>query len=155
VLFHGYTDSIADSLQKSSKIMHTTLNTNLAQNYTSASQKVRVLTENWVDHSVYCPNCGHLEIDQYPNNKPVADFYCTNCKEDYELKSKQNTIGTKIVDGAYRTMIDRLQSTQNPNFFLLNYNLTDYSIKNSVSGTFSCSEHHCIITPWAARHEPI
>lgn len=105
-------------------------NTKLAANYTSASQKVRVLTEDWVDRSIYCPNCGHLEIESYPNNKPVADFYCTNCKEDYELKSKKDTVGTKIVDGAYGTMIDRLQSANNPNFFLLNYNLADYSIKN-------------------------
>ncbi len=103
--------------------MHLTLNAKLAQNYTSASQKVRVLTESWVDTSIYCPNCGHLEIDSYPNNKPVADFYCTNCKEEYELKSKQNSIGTKIVDGAFSPMIDRLQSSNNPNFFLLNYDL--------------------------------
>lgn len=102
----------------------------LADQYTSASQKIRVLTESWVDNSIYCPNCGHLEIDRYPNNKPVADFYCTNCKEDYELKSKKDTVGIKIVDGAYNTMIERLQSSNNPNFFLLNYNLLDYSIKN-------------------------
>jgi type II restriction enzyme len=105
-------------------------NTKLAEGYTSASQKIRVLTENWVDSSIYCPNCGNLEIENYPNNKPVADFYCSGCNEDYELKSKKDTIGTKIVDGAYSTMIQRLQSSHNPNFFLLNYNVTDYSVKN-------------------------
>lgn len=110
--------------------MQLIFNTKLADTYTSASQKVRVLTEDWVDSSVYCPNCGHFEIENYPNNKPVADFYCTNCKEDYELKSKKDSIGTKIVDGAYRTMIERLQSNNNPNFFFLNYNLSNYSIKN-------------------------
>lgn len=110
--------------------MHLTFNTKLADSYTSTSQKMRVLTENWVDSSIYCPNCGHFEIENYPNNKPVADFYCTNCKEDYELKSKKDSIGSKIVDGAYSTMIDRLQSNNNPNFFFLNYNLADYTIKN-------------------------
>ncbi len=112
------------------KYMNLTFNTKLSEGYTSASQKIRVLTESWVDKSVYCPNCGHLKIDSYPNNKPVADFYCINCKEDYELKSKKESIGAKIVDGAYSTMIERLQSTNNPNLFLLNYNLEDYSIKN-------------------------
>ncbi len=102
----------------------------LAKNYTSLSQKIRILTESWVDKTIYCPNCGHFEIDRYPNNKPVADFYCVNCKEDYELKSKKDTIGKKIVDGGYSTMIERLQSNQNPNFFVLNYNLFDYSVKN-------------------------
>src|SRR6056297_1215090 len=106
--------------------MKLTLNQKLAQNYTSASQKMRILTEAWVDNSVYCPNCGHLEIEDYPNNKPVADFFCTNCKEDYELKSKRTTIGTKIVDGAYSTMIERLQSDNNPNFFLLNYDSDEF-----------------------------
>jgi type II restriction enzyme len=37
------------------------------------------------------------------------------------LKSKQKSIGIKIIDGAYRTMIERLQSSKNPNFFFLSY----------------------------------
>lgn len=110
--------------------MKLTLDSKLADNYTSQSQKVRVLTERWVDDSIFCPNCGHLEIGKYPNNQPVADFYCSNCKEDYELKSKRDSVGTKIVDGAYRTMIERLQSSNNPNFFLLNYDLQNLEVLN-------------------------
>lgn len=105
-------------------------NTKLADKYTSLSQKIRVLTENWVDKQAFCPNCGHLDINRYGNNKPVADFFCENCKEDYELKSKKNSIGIEIVDGAYRTMIERLQSATNPNLFLLNYDLHDLSVLN-------------------------
>jgi type II restriction enzyme len=75
-------------------------------------------------------DCGHLNIDKYPNNQPVADFYCSNCHEDYELKSKQNTLGAKIVDGAYSTMIERLTSSNNPNFFLLNYDLINLEVIN-------------------------
>ncbi len=70
--------------------MKLTFDENVATNYKSASQKAWVLTENWVDNYVYCPNCGHLEIDKYLNNQPVADFLCSNCREDYELKSKQD-----------------------------------------------------------------
>ena len=102
----------------------------LATNYKSSSQKVRVLTEQWVDNSIFCPNCGRLDIDKYPNNKPVADFYCSNCREDYELKSKQSTIGAKIVDGAYRTMLERLSGSNNPNLFLLNYDLLNLEVTN-------------------------
>ncbi|MGE4555032.1 MAG: DpnI domain-containing protein [Candidatus Paceibacterota bacterium] len=102
----------------------------LAINYRSASQKARILTEHWVDESVFCPNCGRLEIDKYPNNQPVADFFCSNCKEDYELKSKQDSIGTKILDGAYRTKMERLRSSSNPNLFVLNYNLQSLSVLN-------------------------
>jgi len=110
--------------------MKLTFNKNIATNYKSASQKARVLTENWVDSYVYCPNCGYLEIDKYPNNQPVADFFCSNCREDYELKSKQDFVGSKIVDGAYRTMLVRLQDSHNPNFFLLNYDLQNRLVLN-------------------------
>jgi type II restriction enzyme len=110
--------------------MNLVFNTKLADGYTSSSQKIRVLTEDWVDRLIFCPNCGQLRIAKYPNGKPVADFFCSNCKEDYELKSKNNSIGAKIVDGAYGTMIERLQSTNNPNFFLLNYSLRDFSVLN-------------------------
>ncbi|MCK9554819.1 restriction endonuclease [bacterium] len=106
------------------------LDKKLAANYKNASQKARILTEQWVDNSVFCPNCGHLNIDKYPNNQPVADFYCVNCREDYELKSKQSALGTKIVDGAYRTMLERLTSSNNPNFFLLNYDLANLEVIN-------------------------
>lgn len=110
--------------------MKLTFDQKLATNYKNTSQKVRVLTEDWVNNSIFCPNCGHLDIYKYPNNQPVADFYCSNCKEEYELKSKQVSVGSKIVDGAYRTMIERLQSSNNPNFFLLNYDLLDSSVTN-------------------------
>ncbi len=106
------------------------LDKQLVTNYKNASQRARVLTERWVDESVFCPNCGRLDIDKYPNNQPVADFYCSNCKEDYELKSKQDGLGIKVLDGAYRTMIERLQSSNNPNLFLLNYNLTNLVVLN-------------------------
>mgnify|MGYP001573087753 CR=1 FL=1 len=110
--------------------MNLYFDTHLADNYTNQSQKVRVLSEAWVDNAIFCPNCGHLDIDKYPNNRPVADFYCSNCKEDYELKSKQNGIGAKILDGAYRTMLERLMSSNNPNFFLLNYDLSNLEVTN-------------------------
>lgn len=110
--------------------MKLTFDENVATNYKSAPQRARVLTEDWVDSYVYCPNCGHLEIDKYPNNQPVADFLCSNCREDYELKSKQDSVGSRIVNGAYRTMLERLQDSHNPNLFLLNYDPQKFSVLN-------------------------
>ena len=102
----------------------------LATKYRSASQKARILTEYWVDESVFCPNCGQIKIDKFPNNQPVADFFCSNCQEEYELKSKHGSIGLKILDGAYSTKIRRLRSSNNPNLFVLNYNLQNLSVLN-------------------------
>lgn len=106
-----------------------TFDTSLAVRYASASQKVRVLTEDWVERMIFCPNCGQNHLVNYENNRPVADFCCQNCQEDFELKSKNGKIGKKIVDGAYGKMIERLQSDSNPNFFLLGYT-PDYSVCN-------------------------
>ena len=101
----------------------------MADRYNNNSQKIRVLTEHWVNEYIYCPNCGS-RILEYENNRPVADFYCSKCNEDYELKSKKNRLGKKIVDGAYATMIKRLQSDSNPNFFFLNYDKISLEIIN-------------------------
>ncbi len=109
--------------------MQISFENSLTENYKSPSQKIRVLTECWVDKEVFCPACG-CDIDHYANNKPVADFSCLNCKEDYELKSKKDSIGSKIVDGAYRTMLERLRGDNNPNLFLLNYSPQDLEVLN-------------------------
>lgn len=107
--------------------MHFSLNLALAKNYKSQSQKIRVLTEDWVGSYAFCPSCGY-SISGYGHNKPVADFYCSHCSEDFELKSKRNALGEKVVDGAYGTMIKRLRSSSNPNLFLLHYSAQRKSI---------------------------
>ena len=89
-------------------------------NYISPSQKVRIFTESWVISNIFCPICGSLII-QYPNNHPCGDFFCKNCHEDYELKSKKNKFGSKIVDGEYNKMIEKINSNTPSNFFFLAY----------------------------------
>jgi type II restriction enzyme len=99
-------------------IMELKLPVEVAEDYSSPAQRIRVMTEHWVNRSAFCPNCGHV-LSQFGNNKPVADFYCKNCSEEYELKSKNRNVGKKIVDDASSTMISRLLSDNNPNFFFL------------------------------------
>jgi len=111
--------------------MQLNFNTALASQYKSQSQVIRVLTEKWVKKEIFCPNCGNF-INEFKNNCPVADFYCNKCKEEYELKSKKDEMGKKIVDGAYKKMIERLTCLNNPSFFLLNYNLQNYQVQNFV-----------------------
>jgi type II restriction enzyme len=57
--------------------------------YISGSQSARAWTERWVHTWVYCPNCGSPKINAFPNNSPVADFFCASCKDEYELKSQK------------------------------------------------------------------
>jgi len=106
-------------------------NISKAINYKNKSQIARVLTEDWVKTNSYCPNCGELHLREFENNKPVADFFCENCFEQFELKSKNaNKVSNKIVDGAYSTMIDRINSDENPNFFFLTYNKSNWEVNN-------------------------
>lgn len=112
--------------------MNLFFNKKLADVYTSQSQKIRVLTEDWVGKQIYCPNCGYLDFDKYPNNREVADFFCPNCREDYELKSKKDKMGNRILDGAYDTIIERLNSENNPSFFFLNYSVNNYEVQNFI-----------------------
>lgn len=100
----------------------------LADAYISGLQRARVLSEPWVAKQVYCPNCGNFQITRYHNNNPVGDFHCTVCKEDYELKSHRRRFGAKVVDGAYRAMIQRLSGSNNPNLFLLNYDVKNLRV---------------------------
>lgn len=105
-------------------------NTALAQSYQSRSQKIRVLTEDWVLHNLFCPRCGNRKIEHFPNNAAVADFYCPACRSEYELKSKRNAIGKKIADGAYHTFIDRITSNNNPDFLIMTYDPTALCVNN-------------------------
>jgi type II restriction enzyme len=61
---------------------------------------------------------------------PRRGFFCANCKEEYELKSQKKKFGTKIVDGAFRSMNQRLASQNNPNLLLLNYDLSSLAVTN-------------------------
>jgi type II restriction enzyme len=104
----------------------------IAEQYSSNSQKIRVITENWVNQNLFCPHCGNMHLSHFENNRPVADFYCPHCIEEYELKSKSGSISNKVNDGAYATMIERIESINNPNFFFMHYNKTDLRVKNFI-----------------------
>ncbi|MEW6085596.1 MAG: DpnI domain-containing protein [Chloroflexota bacterium] len=112
--------------------MNLNLPAEIAREYSSPAQRIRVMTEEWVSRAGFCPNCGRA-LSQFGNNKPVADFYCGNCSEEYELKSKNGNVGKRIVDGAYATMIQRLKSNNNPNFFFLTYDKSTLEIRNFLT----------------------
>ena len=136
--------------------MNLILDTHLGDSYNSNSQKVRVITEDWVTHNMYCPRCGHKMLAHYSANKPVADFYCEKCGADYELKSQErnHNITKKIVDGAYGTMIERINSLNNPNLFIMTYH--EWQVTNFIfipNHLFTCDiiEKRKPLSPTAKR----
>lgn len=102
----------------------------LAEGYKSPQQIARVLTEDWIGREAYCPNCGQPSISRRGNNSRIADFSCVGCMEEYEAKSLSRPFGNKMIDGEYGTLIRRLRSASNPNFFLLQYDRVDRKVLN-------------------------
>ena len=101
--------------------MDLSLDYNVATGYHSNSQIARVISEKWIEDNMYCPRCGNRQLVHFPNNVPVADFYCPVCKAEYELKSKRGRLSNKISDGAYRTMLDRISGNNNPDLLIMIY----------------------------------
>lgn len=109
--------------------LNLSLDIKIAENYKSKSQIARVLTEHWVSKNLYCPCCGTTHLHDFDNNRPVADFYCQTCNEEFELKSKKGKLPNIVVDGAYSTMLNRINAENNPNFFFLTYTY-DWLVSN-------------------------
>ena len=125
------------------------LDPHLADSYISKSQKIRIITEAWVSNNIFCPNCSS-GLTKYPNNLPVADFFCAICHEDYELKSKKGKISKKIVAGSYESMIKRLKSSTNPNLFLLSYNPVTWNVTD-----FLCIPKHFFTQETIEKRKPL
>ena len=100
--------------------------------YRSGTQQARVLTESWVSRNLYCPRCGNLNVNKFPNNKPVADFYCPGCSNQFELKSKNGSFGKKVNDGDYEKMIERITSNENPDFLFMSYSKSELLVKDLI-----------------------
>jgi len=99
--------------------------------FDSGSQQARVWTERWVADWMFCTNCGAPQLSQFPANSPVADFFCPECSDQYEVKAKNGkSFGNSVADGAYDTKIARLTSNTNPNLLLLGYDKAAREVRN-------------------------
>jgi type II restriction enzyme len=100
--------------------------------FDSGSQQARVWTERWVADWMFCPNCGAARLSQFPANSPVADFFCANCHDQFEVKAKNGkSFGRSVADGAYDTKIARLTSKTNPNLLLIGYDRSAQAVHSA------------------------
>lgn len=98
--------------------------------YEAQTQRARFWSEAWVASQLYCLNCGEPKLSKLPNNSPVGDFSCPACAEEYEVKSKSGKIGRSVVDGAYKSMMERLAADNNPSLVLLAYDKNHKTVTN-------------------------
>jgi type II restriction enzyme len=94
------------------------------------TQNARVMTEDWASRSLYCPCCSADRLKKFPSNQPVADFFCEDCGEEFELKSQKRQFGRRVTDGAYESMRRRLAEPNSPSLFLLRYSQQDVRVQD-------------------------
>ncbi|MDD2482115.1 MAG: DpnI domain-containing protein [Lutispora sp.] len=102
-----------------------------SSHYSSASQLARVVTESWFKDNMYCPFCAKESVKDFPNNHPITDFYCDECNEEFQLKSKRGHLGKVITDGEYNKMMGAVNANNTPNFLFLNYE-SDFHFINDL-----------------------
>lgn len=124
--------------------------------FRGATQNIRTMSEEWAGSFLYCLDCRNERVSTLPNNEPVADFICDRCGATYELKSQKTRFRNKVVDGAYKTMIDRLSSDANPTLLLLRYSAENWQVLDMLAVpkfffTSLCIEKRRPLAPTARR----
>lgn len=130
--------------------MNLNFDTSISRGYASNSQIARLLTEDWVSRNIYCPSCGNPKLSSFKNNNPVGDFLCVKCNAEYELKSKKDSFTQRILDGAYSKMIQRINASNNPHFFFLNYSTIASKVEN-----FLVIPKHYFVNDIIERRNPL
>lgn len=108
--------------------MNLELKPELATSYKSLSQKARVLTETWAQENMYCVSCKSDYLDPAPTGKRVIDFTCSDCEEQYQLKSQSHPFGRSVANSAYKPKIEKIKMGTNPNYLFLHYDRSRYQV---------------------------
>ena len=93
----------------------------VASRFVSVAQATRVALETWASFNLYCLNCERDELDQLPDNTPVADFECAACESRYQLKGKNGRLGKKIPGAAYQPTIEAIRCGAMPDYVLVEF----------------------------------
>ena len=95
-----------------------------------------------------CKMCGKILSEQERFCTYCGHYYDPNEMEEnlqpVELKSKTGSLDKKINDGAYVTMIERITSNQNPDFFFMNYS-KEWPRIQSLPFPISDKIHHSLL----------
>ncbi len=108
--------------------MQLQMNSEIAAQYRSASQRVRVMSELWAEQNLYCANCYSGVLVRSRPNTEAIDFKCPDCGAPFQLKSQGSRFGSKIVDAAYGAMQRAILENRTPNLIALHYELKDWRV---------------------------
>jgi type II restriction enzyme len=97
--------------------------------YKSLSQRARVLSERWFERNCYCLACDSDRLSRTTANTSATDFLCPACGHRYELKTFQRRPTKSLVDGAYGSLMSRINSRTTPTLCLLERNV-DWHVRS-------------------------
>ena len=101
------------------------------ENYKSNAQRALIATEAWGTENLYCLNCDSDELSCAPPNTAAVDFICPDCDSSFQLKAQSHSFGSKIVDAAYSTMLQKIREDKTPNLIALHYELANWKVQNA------------------------
>ncbi len=129
---------------------------NVAQGYKSSTQIARVVSESWLSQNAYCLVCDSDSLSRSAANTKATDFLCPACKQNYELKTFLKRPECSLVDGAYTSLMGRINDGSAPTLFLLertpSWTVRSLSAIHSVFLTPSVVEQRKPLGPTAIRH---
>jgi type II restriction enzyme len=121
--------------------MELTCDITIAGAYKSLPQRARVVSEYWFSRNCYCLACESDRLVSSPPNTRAMDFSCDTCGHTYELKTFLNRPPRTLVDGAYATLLARINSSSAPTLCLLGRS-PSWQIESLTA------IHSSFLTPW-------
>ncbi len=127
--------------------MSLTCDMSVASSYTNASQRARVISECWFQSNSYCLACDADSLARSAPNTIATDFKCLVCGHKYELKTFRRRPCKSLVDGAYESLISRINAGLTPTLCLLERNEAwEISSLTAIHASF--------LTSWAVQPRP-
>ena len=127
--------------------MQLTCDPAIALAYTSAAQRARVISESWFADNGYCLACDEEDLTRSKPNTQATDFSCESCGHRYELKTFRRRPHRSLVDGAYASLIARINSHSAPTLCLLERD--DFWRIQSLTAI-----HSSFLVPWVVEKRP-
>ena len=104
------------------------LDTSLGCGLSSASQRTRRMTEDWVTRNLFCLACKSDRLYPARPNKPVFDHTCPQCYARYQIKGKKSAFGNTVINSEYQHKTKAIRDGEAPHYAFLSYSDTVWSV---------------------------
>jgi type II restriction enzyme len=115
--------------------------------YKSLAQRARVISEGWFSENSYCLACESDRLVRTAPNTVATDFRCSTCGHQYELKTFTRRPPKSLVDGAYASLMARIQSGSAPTLCLLERS-ESWQVRSLTA------IHSSFLTAWVIEQRP-